>query len=303
MTHASNRLHLSANNFPESWKRDENLEIKVETPSAFGIRASLTRGGIRRDTPCPMKKRSQSASLRPNGILRWSTACVLASALASCDSDYTATEKDADMAKVQSRIDALDSQKALLTQGQVSNNFEIPGVGYYHAEKRDFFTQAYNSEANGQWFVDGAWKSSPGPDYVPPSRPSAAALKKVDEALSRQQKEEQQGGGGGSNVTQHHGGGFGAGNMLMMYWLLSGNRGFFSPGSGFQQADRNAPNWNQSVNQSRRDVASHAAGNPGYARMVEQSRVQGTPVKPGQSVRGGFGSTRSGGGGGFSSGG
>ena len=249
-----------------------------------------------------MKKRCLSASLRPNGILRWSTACVLAGTLTSCDRGYTVTEKDADMAKVQSRIEALDSQQALLKQGQVSNNFEIAGVGYYHAEKRDFFEHPYNFARDGRYFVEGNWQNAPGPEYVPPSRPSAAALKKVDEALTRAQKEEEKAtGSGDAQVTHHHHGGFGAGNMLMMYWLLSGNRGFFSPGAGFQRADRNVPNWNQSVDRSRRDVASHAAANPGYARMVEQSRVQGTLVKPGQSVRGGFGSSRSGGG--FSSGG
>ena len=37
-------------------------------------------------------------------------------------------------------------------------------------------------------------------------------------------------------------------------------------------------------------VRSHAAGNPGYARMVDNSRAGGTSVKSGSSIRGGFGS-------------
>jgi len=40
-------------------------------------------------------------------------------------------------------------------------------------------------------------------------------------------------------------------------------------------------------------VSRYAAANPGYQRMVEQSRATGAPVKAGQSVRGGFGSSSS----------
>jgi hypothetical protein len=40
-------------------------------------------------------------------------------------------------------------------------------------------------------------------------------------------------------------------------------------------------------------VSAHAASNPGYRRMVEQSKTSGSPVTAGKSVRGGFGSSRS----------
>jgi hypothetical protein len=124
---------------------------------------------------------------------------------------------------------------------------------------------------------------------IPASRPSPEALKKVDEALTREQQL-----AGKSTSQAHSGGGFGVGNMLMMYWLLSGNRGMFSPGSGFRQAGANAGNWQSQVDQERRNVTRYASSNPGYSRMVEQSKSRGTPIRPGQSVRGGFGSSSGG---------
>ena len=276
----------------------------MESRLGFGIRPALTLGGFRPDTFF-MMKRSSSASPRPNGILRWSTLCVLAGGLAGCErqESYTFTEADAAMAKLQSGIDKLDSQHALLKAGEVSNNLHMEGVGYYHAGKRDFFPQPYNLRAaDGRYFVDGSWQGQPGPDHVPPSRPSPEALKKVDAALTLARKEEEENGGSTNSTTNHQGGGgFSGTNMLLMYMLLSGNRGLFSPGAGFQQTDRNPTDLNRRATDERRAASGHASANPGYRRAVEQSRMQGTPVRPGQSVRGGFGSSRSGGG--FSSGG
>jgi hypothetical protein len=241
-----------------------------------------------------MKKRSLFAAIRPNGILQWSTACILfgtAAGLTSCGREdrYVATEKDAEMARTQSKIEELDAQQELLKKGEVANNFSIPGVGYYHAAKHDFYEHPYNFERDGKWFVDGEWQDQPSNEIIEPSRPSPTALKKVDDALAR----EQQLAKGGNAQTSHSGGGMGMGNMLMMYWLLSGNRGMFSPGNGFRQASQNAGNWQNNVEQQRRDVRSHASGNPGYSRMVEQSRAGGRSVTPGSSIRGGFGSSSS----------
>lgn len=246
-------------------------------------------------------KRSTSATARPNGILRWSTLCVLAGSLASCEREdsYTFTETDAAMAKLQSGIDKLDSQQALLKAGEVSNNFQIEGVGYYHAAVNQFYPQEYNLLADGRYFVDGSWQNHPGPEYVAPSRPSPEALKKVDAALTLARKEDEKSGGNPS-TTQHQGGGFSGTNMLLMYMLLSGNRGLFSPGAGFQHAERNTSNLNRRATDERRAASGYASANPGYRKAVEQSKVSGTPIRPGQSVRGGFGRTsRSGG---FSSG-
>jgi hypothetical protein len=242
-------------------------------------------------------KRSPTV-IRSGGILRWSTVTLLAGAgLTGCDRGYVATAKDQQMAETQKRIEELDAQKAKLASGVVPNNFHLEGVGYYHADARDFFAHPYGFEHDGKWFVNGLWQERPGPGMVADSRPGPAALKKVEEALAK----EQQLLAGQSGTARS--GGFGMGNALMMYWLLSGNRGFFSPGAGFQRATTQAPQWQRGMESQRSAVAAHAAANPGYQRMVDQSRASGVPVRAGQSVRGGFGSSRSGGGGGFSSGG
>jgi hypothetical protein len=247
-------------------------------------------------------KRS-TASIRPGGILRWSTACLLAGVgLSSCDRGYVATAKDQQMAEAQQRIESLDASKATLMAGEVPNNFHLEGVGYYHAAVGDFFPHRYGFADERGWFVNGVWELNPGPDEVAASRPLPDALKKVEAAL---EKEQQLAGGavsGASPAAATQGQGFGMGNALMMYWLLAGNRGLFSPGAGFRNADGRAGGWQRSVDSQRAAVNSHAAANPSYRRMVEQSRASGMPVRAGESVRGGFGSSR-GRSGGFSSGG
>jgi hypothetical protein len=235
-----------------------------------------------------MKKRSFLTALRPGGILRWSTVCILAGGLAGCDRGvrYVATEKDVEMAEAQTQIEKLDSEKSKLLKGEVAHNFHIPRVGYYHAEARNFYEHPYGFSQDGRYFVNGTWQDQPGVATVASSRPTPEALKKVEAALEEEQKT-------ASTIHHHHGGGFGMGNALMMYWLLSGNRGMFSPGNGFRQARGQAGNWQQGMESQRSAVKSYAASNPGYQRMVDQSRASGTSIKPGQSVRGGFGSSRS----------
>jgi hypothetical protein len=245
-----------------------------------------------------MKKRSFLPSLRPGGILRWSTACLLAGSLGGCDRGvrHVMTEKDAEVAETQSQIDKLDTEKSKLTKGEVSHNFNIPRVGYYHADARNFYEHPYGFSRDGRYFINGEWKDEMIPAMADSSRPTPEALKKVEAALEEEQKTATN-----SSGQQHQG--FGMGNALMMYWLLSGNRGMFSPGAGFQRASGQAGSWQRGVEDQRGAVGRYAAANPGYQRMVEQSRASGVPVKAGQSVRGGFGSSssRTGGGSSFGS--
>jgi hypothetical protein len=247
-----------------------------------------------------MKKHGDSPRIRKGGILHWSTLCLLAGSgvgLTSCDSDstYTATAADEQMAGLQKKLDDIDSRRAQLTQGYLEHNFELPGLGFYHVDANDFFPYKYGEQQGGKWYANGEWV-----DYQPltpaltSSRPSVEALKKVEMLLEREQQLASQGGGTSSSTVHHHHGGSGIGNMLMMYWLLSGNRGFFTPGAGFQQAQMNQSNWQQSVQQDRQRVSSYAASNPGYQRLVQESRSSGAPVTAGKSVRGGFGSSYSG---------
>lgn len=188
------------------------------------------------------------------------------------------------MAETQKRIEALDAQKSKLASGMVENNFQLEGVGYYHAAARDFFPHPYGFQHEGRYFVNGMWQANPGPATVSDSRPSPDALKKVEAALEKEQQVL-----AGQSGSARSSSGFGMGNALLMYWMLSGNRGFFSPGNGFRQASTQVPQWQGGVESQRSAVASHAAANPGYQRLVDQSRASGKPVVSGQSVRGGFG--------------
>lgn len=198
------------------------------------------------------------------------------------------------MAELQKNLDEIDNRKNQLLNGVVEHNFELPGLGYYHAEAQDFFPYRYAEEKDGKWFANGEWLTQePARCSLTTSRPSETALRKIELFLEREQQlVSQEGEGSASSTTHHHHGGMGMGNMLMMYWLLSSNRGGYSPGAGFQNAQANHQNWQQSVNQQRQLVNSHASAHPGYNRLVQQSKATGAPVTQGSSVRGGFGTSK-----------
>jgi hypothetical protein len=198
------------------------------------------------------------------------------------------SEQDEAVAETQSQIEKLDTEKSKLINGEVSHNFHIPRVGYYHASAQNFYEHPYGFAKDGRYFINGVWQDENVPESVTASRPTPEALKTVEAALEQEQKT-----ASNSSGQQSHGGGFGMGNALMMYWLLAGNRGMFSPGNGFRQASGQAGNWQRGVENQRGAVSRYAAANPGYQRMAEQSRATGVPIKAGQSVRGGFGTSSS----------
>ena len=200
------------------------------------------------------------------------------------------------MAALETKLDEIESRRAQFTQGYVLHNTEMPGVGFYHADANDFFPYRYGHEQDGRFYANGEWlDEKPQSSQLSLSRPSPEALKRVEDALAREQELL----AGSSNpsstpqtTTSHHsGGGYGIGNMMLMYWLLSGNRGNYAPGAAFQRAQSSQQAWQQTMQQDRMRVANHAATNPGYQRLVQQSRASGTMVRAGSSVRGGFGSS------------
>lgn len=246
-----------------------------------------------------MKKsfRTNPSLYRKGGILSQSTGRLLAGAglvgmsmsLTSCgDSSVTTwTEGDMRMARVQEEVERVDQGAAQLSTGEVANNFFIEGLGHYHAKAQNFYEHPYQFRGpDGRYFVNGEWSDAPGPLHVAATRPSPEALEKTQQALVvAQQKEESQ------PVVQQQQGGFGMGNALLMYMLLSGNRGLFAPNPGFQKAADQAPRWQQGVNQQRSAVQAHAAANPNFQKMVNQRAATGQSVSSGQSVRGGMGSS------------
>jgi hypothetical protein len=240
-----------------------------------------------------MKKLGTHTRIRKGGILNWSTLALLAGSsagLTSCDSEnnYTATAEDMNMAVLQQNLDSVEGRKALLLKGEVAHNMEIPGLGFYHVEAQDFFPFPFGHAQNGKWYANGEWRNfQPSTPFLASSRPSDEALRKVETHLAQEQQPVAQGATSGHQT--YHGGG--VGNMLLMYWLLSGNRGSYTPGAGFQRAQTQQQGWQQTLNTQRQTVNAHAAANPGYQRLVEQSNRTGTPIKAGSSVRGGFGSS------------
>ena len=109
-----------------------------------------------------------------------------------------------------------EQQPAVSTQNFYTNNFYIPGAGYYHAPFRNWYSLPYNyfSTAKQLYYYGGEWKpqpfasitniSSPTPDAV-----SAAEIARTDIA---------RGGFGGVGYSGYSGG-------------YSGGR--YYPGSGF----------------------------------------------------------------------
>jgi len=234
-----------------------------------------------------MKRRSFRTYINPNGILRWSTLCILA-ALPGCNNPV-ATDKDVAMAENQAQIEQLDREQAKLLNGEIPNNFYLPKLGYYHANAKDFFENPYGMERDGKYYIDGMWQDAAVADYEGgPTRPTPEALKKIELALEQEQKAEQEAeqAQNTNNRSSYHGGA-----NLMMYWLIFGNRNTYTPGPGFQQASTRIGVWEQNLASQRSAVASYSAASPGYRSLVAQSRASGTSIHSasGASVRGGFG--------------
>ncbi len=233
-----------------------------------------------------MKRRSFRTYINPNGILRWSTLCILA-ALPGCNSPV-ATDNDVAMAENQAQIEQLDREHAKLLNGEIDNNFYLPKLGYYHANAHDFFENPYGMEQDGRYYVDGRWQDAAVAEYEGgPTRPTPEALKKIELVLEDEQRAEQEAEQAqNSNYRSYHGG-----SNLMMYWLIFGNRNTYTPGPGFQQASTRTAVWEQNLASQRSAVSSYAAASPSYRSLVAQSRASGTSIHSasGASVRGGFG--------------
>ncbi len=247
-----------------------------------------------------MKRIKSKSLLRIGGILQWSTFCLVTGvSLNSCNSEknYTATAEDEKMAALEQQLDDVEKKKAQLMSGEIENNFELPGLGFYHSEAQSFYPHRYGAIQDGKWFANGDWVNQvPGAPSPAKSRPSEATLQKIQELLEKEQELAQSGSSSthsSSGGVHHHHAGMGMGSMMMMYWMLSSNRGGFTQGRGFQYAQNEQQGWQQKLTRDRQAVSSYASSNPGYSKLVKDSKEYGKPVRTGSSVRGGFGGSSS----------
>lgn len=232
-------------------------------------------------------KRAPTLPLRRGGILQLSTWLILAggtASLMSCDSsERQAMQARASYESESKRlIEELDGQRQQLLSGEVPNNFHIPGIGYYHAGAHDFYEHSYNFQRDGKWFANNAWLDQAGPENVPASRPSPEALRRIDETLDKQQQGLDATAAQAAHYQHQATAGPGLGSSLMMFWLLSGNRGFFSPGPGFTSFGQRAPMWESRYREQRdyqaRSTTSYGGGSS--SSRFGSSRPSGSSSSP-----------------------
>jgi hypothetical protein len=226
-------------------------------------------------------KRAPTLPLRRGGILQLSTWLILAggtASLMSCDSSERQAMQARASYEAESKrlIEELDSQRQQLLSGEVPNNFHIPGVGYYHADAHDFYEHSYNFQRDNKWFVNNAWLDQAGPTDVPASRPSPEALRRIDETLDKQQQGLDATAATASHYQHQATAGPGLGSTLMMFWLLSGNRGFFSPGPGFTSFGQRAPLWESRYREQRDYQARTASYGGSSSSRFGSSRPSGS---------------------------
>jgi hypothetical protein len=238
------------------------------------------------------------------GILRWATACCLYAGVTSCDSsnsDYTATEMDSEMARQQETVDQFDENAEKLSAGKIENNFKHPTLGYYHANTYQFYPTPYQQEENGKWFVNGEWQEFRGPETVLASEPNEETLAKLEASLPELEKktaeEKQPVASQSSSQNNNQNAGYNhhpsyLSSALFTYMILRGNSHRYAPqnpGVLNQAGNR----WQGQMNDMKSKVSGYASANPGYNKLVQQSRSSGKSVTPGATVRGAFGgSTR-----------
>lgn len=249
-------------------------------------------------------KRAASIPIRRGGILQLSTWLILAGStvsLTSCDSSQRRAREAQAAYEAESKklVGELDAQRQQLLSGEVPNNFHIEGIGYYHAAAHDFYENSYNFQRDGKWFVNNAWVDQAGPAEVPASRPSPEALQRIDDQLAKQQQALDGASAQAMQYQSQASSGPGLGSALMMYWLLSGNRGAYGASPGFSGFSPRASGWESTYRQQRDQQARTTAGfrtgsggsSGGFGSAGRSSSSsEGSSHASSSSARGGFGS-------------
>lgn len=82
-----------------------------------------------------------------------------------------------------------------------TNNFYVPGAGYYHAPFRGFYPRPYNdfNAATRQYFYGGQWAAAPHQSFINISSPRPEVVAKVESARTDVSR-----GGFGRSSRSHH---------------------------------------------------------------------------------------------------
>jgi hypothetical protein len=93
------------------------------------------------------------------------------------------------------------STPTVSTERAYTNNYYVPGVGYYHAPFRGFFGRPYNDydAANGRYFYGGQWGLMPHQSITNISSPTPEVV-----AFAESQRSDVSRGGFGRSSHSHH---------------------------------------------------------------------------------------------------
>lgn len=238
-----------------------------------------------------MKKKS-SVVLFSQGALRVSTLQLLAAGgmlgLVGCEKEQARVSVVDE--RQQREMRDLEEKRKKMEKGELSNNYHLEELGYYHAAAQDFFPFPYNSrdKENRYYYVNGEYQDAAGPTDVADSRPKPEALKKVEEYLARETKELDAQEARNQQVPHSYHSGPGIGTYMMMYWLIQQNRQHgYQPGVGYGQAAARAQKVEVARERSRMGgTMVGASGRSGSSSGSGESRG-GAAASP--SSRGGFG--------------
>jgi uncharacterized membrane protein YgcG len=120
-----------------------------------------------------------------------------------------------------------DQKPAVTTEGVFTNNFYVPGVGYYHAPFRNWYALPYNHfDAQKQlYYFGGQWGATPFENITNISSPTADAVQLV----ANNRTDISRGGFGGYGGYGGGGGGYYGGGSGWHSWGSGGGwSGFHS---------------------------------------------------------------------------
>lgn len=76
-----------------------------------------------------------------------------------------------------------DPEPTLSTENTYTNNYYVPGHGYYHAPYRNWYPYPFNYyERDRGYFHGGIWTTTPDPSRDTASKPSHDAVNQINQA-------------------------------------------------------------------------------------------------------------------------